>query len=407
MFSLTNQTTPVPDALKERCLQDLQKVLDNKSIGFTQLCNPERNQLWEECERLAIKWKNKVDQIVLLGTGGSSLGVQVIAEMLGITKIIFIDNVDPVHFQTQLKQIKNLDATAWLITSKSGTTIETLCALEIVLQMGKLGQNVAVVSERNNNSLAAWSLRKGYPHLEVPKDVGGRYSVLSPVGMLPAALCGLDLSKFKKGAYEALQAKDLVAQLMAQTIMSFQRNEWITMFWIYSSRGYAMGRWIQQLWAESLGKERSLINEPAPRVSTPMVAIGATDQHSVLQQMMEGEKDKFYWFIRFTSLDVSPVIESTHFPETEFLRGRSMGELFAAEAQATQKALEQKGRFSLTLKTAAPLMKNSGEEALGFFFMMMELVVAGVAQHLLIDAFDQPGVELGKRLARNHFNTRS
>ena len=405
MFSLVNQTTQVPAELYERCLGALQKVLDNEKLGFTKI--PVRNHLWDECARLAKTWHGKIDQIVLLGTGGSSLGVQVIAEFFGTTNMIFVDNVDPVHFQAQMKSIKDLSRTAFLITSKSGTTVETLCALEMILQNYKLSPYVAIISERKESSLAQWALRKSYHHLEIPLDVGGRYSVLTPVGMLPAALLGLDLDKFRSGASEAIRSKELVAQLIAQSIMSFEREEWITVFWIYSSRASFLGRWIQQLWAESLGKERNIINEPAARASTPFFALGTTDQHSTLQQMMEGAQDKFYWFIRFSALEVSSTIDSTHFPETEFLKGHSMGRLFAAEAQATQEALEQKGRSTLCLKTNIPMVKQSAEQALGFFFMMMELVVAGVAQHMLIDAFDQPGVELGKRLARNQFNTRS
>ncbi len=405
MFSIINQTEIVPAHLEEACRESLQKVLDNKALGFTQL--PSRTYLWNECQLLANSWKGHVDQIVLLGTGGSSLGVQVIMEVFGISQVTFIDNVDPLHFQFQINNIKNPSRTAWIITSKSGTTVETLCALEMILQTTQLGPYVAVVSEKKNSSLAKWAQKNSYAHLEIPIDVGGRFSVLSPVGMLPAALVGLDLERFRLGAVEALQNKTLVTQLMAQSIMSFSRNEWITVFWIYSSRGAFLGRWIQQLWAESLGKEFNQMNQPAARVSTPLVALGTTDQHSTLQQMMDGEKDKFYWFIRFGALEVSPEIQSTHFPETEFLRGHSMGELLAAEAQATQQALEQKDRKTLCLKTNTSMAQRSGEQALGFFFMMMELVVAGMAQHLLIDAFDQPGVELGKRLARSHFKTRS
>jgi glucose-6-phosphate isomerase len=399
MFSIVNASTPVSAELYERCLQAVQKVIDNSSAGFTKL--PERNGLWDECARIASVWKGKVDQVVVLGTGGSSLGTQVIMETFGISKFIFIDNVDPHHFQAQMKTIKDVTSTAFLIVSKSGTTIETLCALEMILQSTRLSPYVA------NTSLATWALKKSYPHLEIPLDVGGRFSVLSPVGMLPAAIAGLDIERFRKGAREALLDKELIAQLVAQAIMSFERNEWITVFWFYSSRAAFMGRWVQQLWAESLGKERNTINEPAARTSTPMAALGTVDQHSTLQQMMDGAKDKFFWFIRFGALEVSPTIEQSHFPETDFLRGHSMGSLLAAEAVATQQALEQKGRATLCIKTNTPMMKQSGEQALGFFFMMMELVVAGIAQHLLIDAFDQPGVELGKRLARNQFNTRS
>ena len=405
MFSLVSSTQKLPDSLVQECLRDLRAVMARTDLGFMKL--PERQNLWDDCKKLADSWKGKVDHLVLMGTGGSSLGVQVIMETFGITKVTFVDNVDPVHFKWQMEQIKNLDRTGWIITSKSGTTIETLCALEMAMQTVRLSSYVAIVSEKKSNSLANWASKNSYAHLEIPLDVGGRYSVLSPVGMLPSALVGLNLDLFKRGAATALQSETLVAQLMAQTIMSFQREEWISVFWIYSSRGAFLGRWIQQLWAESLGKTKNLKGDHAARVSTPMLALGTTDQHSTLQQMMEGAKDKFYWFIRFTALEKSEPIKNAHFPETEYLKGHSMGDLLAAEAQATQTALEQNGRSCLGIKTDLPMNQNSGEEALGFFFMMMELVVAGVAQHYSINAFDQPGVELGKRLARDHFKTRS
>jgi glucose-6-phosphate isomerase len=398
MFSLAHETKPVSADLVQQCLQSLQHVLANKSLGFTQL--PERHHLWEECKKTAAAWNGKVDQIFLLGTGGSSLGVRVITEMFSISKITYIDNVDPLHFKSQMETIRDPQRTGWIVASKTGTTIETLCALEMVMQLTQLSPYVAIISEKKNNSLANWATKNSYAHLEVPLDVGGRYSVLSPIGMFPAALAGLDLEKFRLGSQAALREQNMVAQLIAQTVTSFAREEWITLFWIYSSRGTFLGRWIQQLWAESLGKEKNLKGDKSPRVSTPVFALGTTDQHSTLQQMMEGENDKFYWFVRFSDLEKSEPIQKSHFPETEYLKGHSMGSLFGAEAQATQTALEQKGRSCICLKT-----ENSDEEALGFFFMMMELVVAGVAQHLQINAFDQPGVELGKRLARDYFKT--
>ena len=405
MFSIQSQSSAIPASLLEQSRESLKKILNQTEWGFAQI--PRRSSLWSDCEALAQQWRGNVDQIVLIGTGGSSLGVQVITEMLGILNVIYIDNVDPLHFQNQIESLQDVKRTGWIVTSKSGSTIETLCALEMVLQVTSLSSYVAVISEKRKNSLTEWAQKNSYPQLEIPEDVGGRYSILSPVGMFPAALLGLDLSLFRQGAEEALKSEELIAQLIAQTLMSFERNEWVTVFWIYASRGLSLGRWIQQLWAESPGKEQDVKGNPAPRTSTPFIAIGTTDQHSTLQQMMEGSRDKFYWFIRFSSLEKSEPFRSAHFPETEYLKGHSMGELFAAEAKATQLALEHKGRESLCLQTQASLQSHAGEKALGFFFMMMELVVAGVAQHLGINAFNQPGVELGKRLAREHFKTPS
>lgn len=405
MFSITSKSINPSQNLLRQCETHLKAVLDDQSLGFIQL--PHRKELWESCERLANQWRGQVDQYVILGIGGSSMGFQVVSEMLGLSHFIFVDNVDPLHFDQQMKLIKNFDRTGWLVISKSGSTIETLCALEMILQTKKLSPYVAIVTEKKENSLSTWAQKNSYAHLEVPLDVGGRYSVLSPVGMLPAALAGLNLNLFRSGALKAIESKDLVSEMMAQSLLSFERNEWITTFWIYSSRGFYMGRWIQQLWAESLAKKQSLNGDGASRVSTPIVAIGSTDQHSTLQQMMEGAKDKFYWFFRFSSLESSAKLEKSHFQETESLVGHSMGELLAAEAQATQEALIQAGRHSMTIKCNTPFSKDHFEETLGHFFMMMELVVAGIAQALQINAFDQPGVELGKRLAREHFGRRS
>src|SRR5690606_36999200 len=132
--------------------------------------------------------------------------------------------------------------------------------------------------------------------------------------------------------------------LMAHFMWSFQQDKWITLFWYYNSRAHSLGMWLNQLWAESLGKRTNRQTQPAPRASTPMWAIGAVDQHSVLQQVMEGTKDKFVLFHRFDDAEGGrQTLNQPQFEETRLLRNKTMGSLLQAEAIATEQALKSNG----------------------------------------------------------------
>lgn len=345
---------------------------------------------------------------MIVGVGGSSLGTVVISEVFSAKNIHFVDNVDSLSFEALFEELKDLSKTGWLFISKSGNTIETLCALEFVEQLYyheglSLGAHSAVISENKESSLTNWAKTHHAPICHVPQDVGGRFSVLSPVGMLPAVFMGLDIEKFRLGAAKALQSESLIEATMAQIMESFDRQEWITLLWSYSSRMKTFGGWFQQLWAESLAKKTTKDGKSAPRASTPVAAIGACDQHSILQQVMEGTHDKFVIFQRFEDAESGSLsLAKSQFPETSSLVHKTMGQLLKAEALATQEALNQVGVNTMTLKT-----KVLDEEALGFLFMFWQLVVAGLGEAMQIDAFNQPGVELGKRLAKEKLSKAS
>lgn len=377
----------------------LQIFMQRKDIGFSDL--PFRLPLWNSSAELGKKLSKQFEKLVVVGIGGSAIGPQAIVEVFNKKNILFFDNVDSVQFDRLLAQL-DLKKTAWAFVSKSGSTIETLCGLELILQTYKennleLAPHAVVISENHENSLVRWAQQENVPTLEIPKDVGGRYSVLSPVGVLPMAFAGLNTEAFRQGAMAALKETSLVTHVMAQFLQSFERNQWISLFWFYNSHCRALGVWLQQLWAESLGKSVNRKNEEAPRVSTPMWAIGACDQHSILQQVMEGTRDKFVIFFRFEHLENSKwSVKKAHFPETEILQNKTMGDLLKAEALATQEALDQNRISTMTFKT-----KVLDESNMGFLFMFFQLVVAGLGEALHINAFDQPGVELGKRLAKD------
>lgn len=399
MLEITQGLYKVDPVVLGKCQESLKLFLQRKEIGFPQLM--ERVSLWQQSYKVGTELAAKFRKLVIVGLGGSSLGTRVIAEVFRARNMYFVDNVDALDFEAMIEELGDLKEVAWAFISKSGTTIESLCALELVDQVYKeeglsLSQHSVVISETKDSSLTKWARDNSVTVCEIPLDIGGRFSVLSPVGMMPAAFLGLDLEKFRVGAMRALNDTAVITQTMAQVVQSYSREEWITLLWIYNSRMKSFGAWYQQLWAESLGKPVTRAGKPAPRVSTPMAAVGASDQHSILQQVMEGTKDKFVIFQRVEESEGgSQRILHAQFKETQDLQGRTMGELLRAECLATQEALNQNGISTMTLKT-----KVLDEHTLGYMFMYWQLVVAGLGEYLQIDAFNQPGVELGKRLAK-------
>lgn len=378
--------------------KSLSAHLQRKDLGYLHL--PHRVQLWLDCQKLADSWRSKFEKIYVLGIGGSSLGIKTLVEIFNLKQISVIDNVDPIVFNQVLSTVEDFNKVGWVVISKSGKTIETLTALEFVHQIYKeknirLENRCLVITENDSNPLSMWAENFGVPKLEVPKDVGGRYSVLSPVGMFPAAFAGLNIEQIRLGAIEALKNTTLVGHLMSHFISSFEAQEWITEFWFYSSRTTYLGQWWMQLWAESLAKKKNKFNQEAPRVSTPISAIGASDQHSILQQVMEGARDKFVVFWRFKDTkDFGPSLTQNYFSETQVLLNKKMGELLWAEQEATCEAMTSHRVSTLTLNA-----ENLQEKSLGFIFMLLQITTGGLGELLEINAFDQPGVELGKRLA--------
>jgi glucose-6-phosphate isomerase len=404
MWKITHTTKPESGKAIELATRSLQALKARADLGFKDL--PNRAELWTTSDARAKELRKQAHCLAVLGMGGSSLGgralLQALTKWNGTHQVEFLDNVDSDRFFKWLKSRSNLTDTHWVIVSKSGNTIETLTMAEFADQhlrsagFKKLSATSTVISEIDDNPLMRWARKEGVSALEIPKDVGGRFSVLCPVGLLPAAFYGLDIERIREGAAWALGQDELIARLAAQSLMSFERDEWITQFWAYSDGLRDFGLWTQQLWAESLGKANDRNGKPAPRASTPIPAIGSSDQHSILQQVMEGSRDKFTWFFRVEQSEKEgAVLDKNLFDCQNLMLGKTMGQLFGAMASATQQALEKQGIQSLTL-TAERL----DEFSVGALFMILELVVGTMGEALDINAFDQPGVELGKRLAR-------
>lgn len=401
------QKTPVsqPSSLKNTINSSFDQLLQQKTIGFTQI--PQRKELFAESEKITSLLKQHYDQFVIIGIGGSSMGARAIVEISHCKNIHFLDNVDSVEFENIWQTLtinKNpteaLKKTAFIVVSKSGSTIEILWNYSLIENLlAELGLNIIeqsfFITEKVENPLAALAKKHSRPHLEIPVDVGGRFSVLTPVGLVIAGLCGFSVNDLKVGATKALSDKKTVVESCELFLESFKRQEAITLFWFYHSNYRWFGGWLQQLWAESLGKKHKKNGEPAPDFSTPMTAVGACDQHSILQQVAHGTKNKFVCFYSFTSAEQSKrKVKSNIFKEIDFMNQRSYGELIQSQSKATEKALAQNNVSTSFFH----INDENKAETLGYLFMYFQLVVATLGEHEGINPFDQPGVALGKEL---------
>lgn len=370
----------------------------SENPGFLRILKD--SDLLKTSKNRALEVKKQFDRLIVLGVGGSSLGAKAIVQAFDCKdKVSFFENLDSYSFDREMSKISDLKKVHWVAISKSGGTLETLTQLQFVHEFYEkknldLKKQITVITEKKSNPLFDWANKNQIPVLEVPLDVGGRFSVLTPVGMFPAAFAGLDVDGFLAGANEVLKNKNSLVEFCSQIVESFKQEEWITVMWIYSESLKTFGLWYQQLWAESLAKKVTLDGKAAPRVSTPMIMVGSNDQHSMLQQVMEGARDKFFIFMRSDREESSgQKLSNLIFPGFEFLKNESMGKLFKAQAAGTQEALRKESIHSLTIQLA-----KFDEQELGALFGYFEMITAMLGKYNNINTYDQPGVELSKKL---------
>ena len=363
---------------------------------------------------LAARLGARCDDLLVLGTGGSSLGGQTLYELVdrgfgppaGYPRLHFMDNVDPDSFAALLDSV---DATRLgvLAISKSGGTAETLCQTLIALDhlrqvVGEAGLKdcMAVITEPNDSPLKQLALRFGLPCLDHHQGIGGRYSVLTNVGLLPAILAGLDPLAIRAGAQQVLNGFfhptveiDASPVLGAGLAVCLSRDKGIsqTVLMPYVDRLACFAGWYRQLWAESLGKNG--------RGTTPIKAVGAVDQHSQLQLYLDGPRDKFFTLMRLETTGQGARVPNDLADSLglDYLSGRRLGDLLDAEAKATAATLIANG-----CPTRLFTFQRLDEEVLGGLFMhfMLETVLA--AELFAVSPFGQPAVEEGKELTRQY-----
>ncbi len=372
--------------------------------GFLRL--PFEAEAWKKCQQDVKKYRN-FKKFVVVGLGGSSLGAKMLAEVFRADHFIFVDNLDVEFLKHLFTQIQ-LRSTLFIFISKTGNTIETSAFLEILipkLNKAKISieKNIIVVTESRENNLFQFAKQFGVQSFDVPEDVGGRYSIFTSVGLVPAGLMGLNLSKLRAGALKAAADETEILRVASTILRSFEDEKWVTVMWGYSSTLNYFGRWWIQLWAESLAKLKTRHGLKAPRVSTPVYLQGVTDQHSVLQQIVEGAKDKFIIFLRSESCEANRFkLKNPRFSSTQILKNKSLGDLMKAEAEGTAMYLDQQKIPNLTIK-----VRQLDEKNLGYLIYLFEIVVSTIGEYLDINAFDQPGVEGGKAITKKLLNSGS
>jgi glucose-6-phosphate isomerase len=371
-------------------------------------------------QRLRGSSEGSLTDVVVLGIGGSALGPIALRTALrppqwnllddaargGAPRLHVLDNVDPANISALLGR---LDArhTVFVVISKSGGTAETMAQYLVIRAwlngaLGEVGarERLVLVTDPEKGALRTIARTEGIAALDIPANVGGRFSVLTPVGILPAALMGIDTGELLAGAADMrtrCATRELGSNLAGiwaslQYLADTRHGRHVQVLMPYSDALRDMAAWYVQLWAESLGKHRTPGDDGVG--PTPLGALGATDQHSQVQLFMEGPGDKTVTFVGVTEIERDVEIPRLHgdIPELAYLGGHRLGELLDIERRATAGALARRGRpnMTLTLDRVDPFH-------LGALFMFLELATAYAGRLYGVNAFDQPGVELGKQ----------
>ncbi len=380
------------------------------------------------------KCRGRFDTMVVLGIGGSALGNIALQAALnpptynllpaeqrgggGAPRMFVVDNVDPQHFGAILSYCRDagggLRRTLFNVVSKSGETAETASQFMVIRDalrsaMGEAYKdNIVAVTDPAKGTMRQICDRDGYVTLPVPDGVGGRFSVLSPVGLFSAAMCGIDIDGLLDGAAEmdkVCSREELTknpAAMLATLLVELGTNKGKInhVMMPYSNALYLMADWYRQLWAESLGKQYDVNKNEVFAGFTPIKALGTTDQHSQVQLYREGPNDKAFGIVDVKSFDhhcqgghgelLIPTGQGVE--ATKYLEGKRMGDLLNAEKRATEYALVESQRPNYTI--TFPRIDASH---IGQFIALWEVTTAYAGLMLGIDAYDQPAVELGKQ----------
>lgn len=374
----------------------LKQQYDSGTLALLKL--PQQEDDIASIENAAAAIRQASDHLVVCGTGGSSLGGKALATLSEDPfTITFMDNVDP-HSMDRFLRTQPLDRTHFLFISKSGGTAETLSQAllfisEIERQLGQqaLAKQCHAIVEPGASPLRQLAAQYVIPVIDHDPALGGRFSVLSCVGLLPAAVAGLDIRGIRKGANRVLMnvlVDSHAAPLLgAAWQCALMKTRPISIWMPYCDRLQVFAAWVQQLWAESLGKNGY--------GSTPVRAVGAVDQHSQLQLYLDGPQDKSFNLISPPPHDAGSQMDVRSIEALAYLQGKTIGSVMAALYHGTHETLK---RHQLPLRSFDLLRLD--EQTIGALMMHMMIETIAAATLLEVDAFDQPAVEESKQLAR-------
>ena len=357
--------------------------------------------LLEETKKISHQFRKKKEKIIIFGTGGSNLGARALNNIIlnNNLSLEFYDNIDPINFENNFQNI-NFDTTGFLVISKSGTTPETLsqfsCIYQKSIELSKVKEfcsNTLIITEFKESPLYRIAKDNNCLLLEHHKDIGGRYSIFSNVGIVPAIISGLNINELFNGASEVIyninkyKPYDLGRYLTQKENLKFTNNVLMT----YSDSLYFFGKWYLQLWAESIGKKNKGI--------TAIHSVGTTDQHSQLQLYLDGPKDKYFTFITTDHSNKGMKINNEIFKNTSinYFQDKTMGDLMQAEQLATIETFKLNNFSFREIYLPKIDEKNLGKL---ISFSIIETIASCI--YLDVDPFDQPAVEQGKKLTKTY-----
>ena len=360
----------------------------------------------------------EIENVVVLGIGGSALGNRALHAALsspfhdisppeGMPRLYVLDNVDP-DLVGEFLDAVDVSKCLFNVISKSGSTAETMSQFLLLRKrlIDAVGEenharHIVVTTDAEKGVLRPIVEAEGYVSFVVPDGVGGRFSVLSPVGLVSSALVGINISGLLAGAADmdarVKEAKfadnPALVYAVIQTLMQQEKGKPMAVTFSYSQRLKCLSDWYAQLLAESIGKRKSRSGGDVFAGPTPVAAVGVTDQHSQSQLYVEGPFDKWFTLLAVERADHTVEIPSQYADHDalSYLGGRTMNELFAAEREGTRIALTDAGRPVCTLKFPSVTAHTVGQ-----YLYMMEVAVAVMGELYDVDAFDQPGVEAAK-----------
>jgi len=392
----------------ENSFGKLKKEKDSKSVGYYTLPNT-TTALFEKIENYIKQnedlQNNRIRNVAVIGIGGSSLGTKAIDSILRFKNhsdinLLFLENGDPININQTLKNL-NKDDTIFIIISKSGTTIETTSIFKYILDRFEIDLNsndasklIAITDE--DSPLWEFATKYALSKFSIPKNVGGRFSVLSAVGLVPLAIVGYDIKAIISGAlqFEEEFFEKKHNHLLNKAYYYYKRgkDKPINVLFSYASSFSYFNQWYVQLWGESLGK----FNKIHKKVGlTPVGLVGSVDQHSFLQLVMQGPEDKTVTFIKINDFETDikiPDIRLESITGVNFINNHTFGELINAQCLATLESVSEAG-IPVDLIT----INSLSEANLGCLIYYYELLTSCVGVMFDINTYDQPGVEFGKK----------
>lgn len=376
---------------------------ERESIGYYSLPYADTNDVKKRLDELNFTQK----QIAIIGIGGSTLGTYAIYNFLKYNKqknkslkkeLFFFESTDPINLNGTINQL-NLDDTLFIVISKSGTTIETISIFKYLSSLKNMDSSNLLVITEDDSKLNSFAQANNLNSFEIPKNVGGRFSVLSNVGLIPLYLAGFNIDELLKGAKKIstsfFEQHELYDHLIkkARTYYEFKDVYNINAIFSYSQLLEGFNKWYVQLWGESLGK---IDTNNTNQGLTPIGLLGPVDQHSFLQLIVEGKRDKTVTFIKIKDFKddtkIAPITLSG-LEELDYINNLDFKDLINLQADATIESVKE---YKKDIPIDLIEIEEISEYEIGKLLFYYELLTSIVGKFLRINTYDQPGVEGGK-----------